>query len=211
MLGFSQLGDNEMAHSLTQADYEIPSELLALRPPVTHEQFEELCRDYDELRLELTSTGELIVMSGTGFHTGVRNANLTYELIAWTRNDGRGICADSSTIFALPNGARRSPDASWVKREKWDRLTEQQKERFAPFCPDFVVELRSPTDRLTTLHAKMVEYLENGAFLGWLLDPFERRVYIYRPDHEVVILENPEMVSGDPLLPGFKLNVMELW
>jgi Uma2 family endonuclease len=178
---------------------------------VTPEQFERLCQEYSELRLELTSTGELIVMPGTGFETGVRNANLTIQLGTWAIKDGSGLCCDSSTIFALPNGARRSPDASWVKREKLHNLSERQKKGFAPICPDFVAELRSESDRLATLHSKMLEYIANGASLGWLIDPLKRRVYIYSPDEEPVILENPEVVSGDPLLPGFELRTAELW
>jgi len=201
-----------MAHNLTQPGEYIPPELLELmHQSVTPKQFERLCRKHRDLRLELTSTGELIVMPGTGAQTGIRNADLTYQLMAWTKKDGSGVCFDSSTIFVLPNGARRSPDGAWVKREKWDRLTERQKERFAPFCPDFVVELRSPTDRLVKLRDKLVEYMENGASLGWLIDPLEFRVYVYQPNHEVVIVENPDAVSGDPLLPDFKLNVMDLW
>jgi Uma2 family endonuclease len=201
-----------MAHNLTQADELIPRELMELtHQSVTPEQFEQLCIEYDELRLELTSTGELIVMPGTGGQTGARNAILTYQLGAWTKKDGSGICFDSSTMFALPNGARRSPDGSWVNREKWDSLTERQQESFAPICPDFVIELRSPSDRLSQVRAKMVEYMENGSLLGWLIDPFEFRVYVYRPDYDVIILENPETVSGEPLLPGFTLNLTELW
>jgi Uma2 family endonuclease len=150
-------------------------------------------------------------MSGTGGQTGRRNSNLTRQLDVWTETDGTGVCFDSSTIFALPNQARRSPDASWVKRERWDSLTERQQETFPPICPDFVVELRSPTDRLSTVCDKMLEYLENGALLGWLIDLFEFRVYVYRRDHELVILENPDTVSADPLLPGFTLNIMKLW
>lgn len=125
--------------------------------------------------------------------------------------DGSGVCCDSSTIFALPNGARRSPDASWVKREKVDSLSERQKKGFAPICPDFVIELRSESDRLTTLHSKMLEYIDNGATLGWLIDPLKRRVYVYRSDEELNILESPEFVYGDPLLPGFRLKMDELW
>ena len=201
-----------MAHNLTQAEEYIPSELIELTHQlVTPEQFEELCIKYNELRLELTSTGELIVMPGTGSKTGDRNAELTSQLRVWTKKDRTGVSFDSSTIFALPNGARRSPDSSWVRREKWDILTERQQESFAPICPDFVVELRSPSDRLSQVRAKMVEYMENGASLGWLIDPFEFRVYVYKPDREVVILESPETVSGDPLLPGFNLDLMELW
>jgi Uma2 family endonuclease len=201
-----------MRSDLTTPDDHIPRELIELtHQSVTLEQFEQLCSKYTDLRLELTSTGELIVMSGTGGQTGMRNADLTYQLRAWTKKDGTGVCFDSSTMFALPNQARRSPDASWVKRDRWDSLTERQKNSFVPICPDFVVELRSPSDRLPTVCDKILEYLENGALLGWLIDPFEFRVYVFRPGHELVILENPDTVSADPLLPGFKLNVMELW
>jgi Uma2 family endonuclease len=200
-----------MARNLTQPDAHIPPDLIGLTQSVTPEQFERLCQEYSDLRLELTSTGELIVMPGTGFQTGRRNSNLTYQLTAWAIKDGSGLCCDSSTIFALPNGARRSPDASWVKLEKLDNLSERQKEGFAPICPDFVVELRSPSDRLATLHDKMLEYIANGAALGWLIDPFARRVYVYRPDEELVILENPDVVHGDPVLPGFKLKMEDLW
>jgi len=200
-----------MARNLTQPDAHIPPDLIGLTQSVTPEQFERLCQEYRDLRLELTSTGELIVMPGTGALTGMRNSDLTYQLMAWTKNDGSGVCFDSSTIFALPNNARRSPDASWVKRERWDSLSERQQKGFAPICPDFVAELRSESDRLTSLQSKMLEYIGNGASLGWLIDPFKRRVYVYRPDEELVILESPEIVSGDPLLPGFKLKMDELW
>jgi Uma2 family endonuclease len=200
-----------MAHNLTQPDALIPPDLTGLTNTVTPEQFERLCRKYSELRLELTSTGELIVMPGTGFETGVRNANLTRQLDTWATKDGNGLCCDSSTIFALPNGARRSPDASWVKREKVNSLSERQKKSFAPICPDFVAELRSESDRFATLHSKMLEYIANGALLGWLIDPQKRRVYVYKPDEELVVLEAPEIVSGDPVLPGFELKMERLW
>ena len=203
-----------MARNLTQIqdDAYIPPELIGLTHRiVTPEQFEELCAEYDDWRLELTSTGELIVMPGTGSQTGRRNSNLTYQLEAWAQNSVTGVCFDSSTIFALPNNARRSPDASWIRRERWDRLSESLQEGFAPICPDFVVELRSKSDRLPFLLNKMSEYIANGASLGWLIDPFKRRVYVYRPDDEVVILDDPEAISGDPLLPGFKLDLTKLW
>ena len=201
-----------MAHNLTQAEEYIPSDLIELTHQlVTPEQFEELCSKYSDLRLELTSTGELIVMPPTASETGAHNASLTYQLMAWTKKDGSGICFDSSTGFTLPNGAIRSPDASWIKCEKWELLTKEERKGFGPFCPEFVVELRSASDRLTQLRAKMEEYIENGASLGWLIDPFERRIHVYRPNQEIVILENPETVSGDPLLPGFTLNMTELW
>ena len=201
-----------MAHNLTETDEYIPAELIELTHKlVTPEQFEQLCIEYSELRLELTSTGELIVTPPTGSETGRSNSNLTYQLEAWARTDGTGICFGSSTGFTLPNGAIRSPDVSWAKRDQWELLTNEQKRGFAPLCPDFIIELRSHTDHLIQLRAKMVEYLENGASLGWLIDPFERRVYVYQPAQEVVILENPETVSGDPLLRGFKLDLTEVW
>ena len=201
-----------MTHNLTQLDEYIPSELIDLtHQSVTPRQFERLCAKYSELRLELTSTGELIVMTGTGGETGRRNAHLTYQLMAWTEKDATGVCFDSSTMFALPNNAQRSPDASWIRRERWDSLTQRQRERFVPVCPDFVVELRSPSDRLPLLFNKMSEYIANGASLGWLIDPSTRRVYVYQPDEEVEVLENPESVAAEPLLPGFTLNVTELW
>jgi Uma2 family endonuclease len=202
-----------MAHSLTQSmdDAYIPPELMDVTQRVTPEQFEQLCRKYRKLRLELTSTGELIVMPPTGSETGRLNSNLTYQLEAWSRQDGTGVCFGNTAGFTLPNGAIRSPDASWVRREKWDSLTEQQKKRFGPWCPDFVAELRSPSDRLSELRNKMVEYMETGASLGWLIDPGKRQVYEYRPNEELIVLDNPASISADPLLPGFTLNLTELW
>lgn len=196
--------------SRTRSDAHIPPDLVGLTQ-VTREQFERLCQEYSDLRLELTSTGGLIVMPPVGLQTSRRNSDLTYQLVAWARTEGNGVCFGSSTIFALPNNACRSPDASWVKREKWDHLTKEEKEGFGPFCPDFVAELKSPTDSFTQLCDKMLEYIANGASLGWLIDPLKRRVYVYRPDQELVILENPKIVSGDPLLPGFGLKMDELW
>jgi Uma2 family endonuclease len=201
-----------MVRTLTELDYPIPPELIALtHQSVTPEQFERLCGEYRELRLELTSTGELIVMPPTGAETGRSNSNLTYQLEAWSRQNGTGVCFGNNAGFTLPNGAIRSPDGSWIRRERYDSLTERQKKTFAPICPDFAVELRSASDTLKELYLKMFEYLENGASLGWLIDPFKRKVYIYEPNHEVVVLDNPETVSGDPLLPGFTLNLAELW
>jgi len=201
-----------MARNLTELDEYIPADIARLmQQTVTPEQYEELVYKHDDLWLELTSSGELIVMPPTGLESDTRNFNLIIQLGTWAQTDGSGVGFGASGIFALPNGARRIPDAAWVKREKWNRLTKDQQQRFGPLSPDFVVELRSRTDRLPPLRAKMVEYIENGVSLGWLIDPFERRVYVYRPDHEVVILENPETVSGDPLLPGFKLRLTELW
>jgi Uma2 family endonuclease len=200
-----------MAHNLTQIDDAyIPPELIGAQG-VTPEQFEQLCRKYRKLRLELTSTGELIAMPPTGAETGRLNSNLTGQLEAWFRQSRLGVCFGNTAGFTLPNGAIRSPDASWIKREKWDSLTAQQRKRFAPFSPDFAVELRSPSDTLTELYLKMFEYLENGTSLGWLIDPLKRQVYVYRPGEEVVILDNPETLSADPLLPGYTLDLTVLW
>jgi len=202
-----------MARNLTQLqdDAYVGLDLIDVAQPVTQKQFEQLSRKYRKLRLELTSTGELIVMPPTGSETGRLNFNLTSQLAAWFSQLGAGVCFNSNAGFTLPNGAIRSPDVAWIKSERWDSLTEQQKKKFAPICPDFVVELRSPSDNLTPIYLKMFEYIENGTYLGWLIDPVKRQVYVYRPDHEVVTLNNPETVSADPLLPGFTLNLTELW
>jgi Uma2 family endonuclease len=203
--------NSQIAHNLRQPDDDyIPPELIGVTH-MTPEQFERVCRKNRKLRLELTSAGELIVMPPTSPLTGKRNSNLTRQLDVWAENDGSGVCFGDTAGFTLPNNAIRSPDASWMRREKWDSLSQEQQERFASICPDFVVELRSRTDRLPTLLSKMEEYMENGASLGWLIDPSTRRVYIYRPNEDVVVLENPENVSGEPLLPGFTLNLTKLW
>lgn len=201
----------QVEHNLRQLDDDyVPPELIGVTN-MTHEQFEQVCQQYRKLRLELTSTGELLVMPPTGALTGMRNADLSYQLMSWGKNDRTGICFGNTVGFILPNNAIREPDAAWIRREKWESLSEQQRERFVPFCPDFVVELRSRTDRLPVLLSKMEEYMANGASLGWLIDPSTRRVYVYWPHEEVIVLENPESVSGDPLLPGFVLNLTELW
>jgi Uma2 family endonuclease len=200
-----------MSHNLTQSDAYIPPELIGVGHSVTPEQFERLCRKYRDLRLELTSTGELIVMPPTGSETGRSNSSLTYQLEAWARRDGSGVCFSPNALFALPNNARRSPDACWIRRDRWERLSKREREGFAPICPDFVIELRSRTDRLSPLLDKMEEYIANGAAMGWLIDPLTRRVHIYHPAQEPIILENPEVVLGDPLLRGFRLEMEELW
>jgi Uma2 family endonuclease len=173
--------------------------------------FYEFCMLNKDLHIELTSAGDLIVMSPTGLKTGHRNAKLIIRCGAWAEQDGTGLFFDSSTLFTLPNGAKRSPDFSWVRNERWEQLSEKEREQFATLCPDFVVELRSPSDSLRTLKKKMQEYIENGAQLGWLIDPFEKKVYVYKPQTAVECLDDPETVSGDPLLSGFTLDVQSLW
>jgi Uma2 family endonuclease len=178
---------------------------------LTDERFYQLCRDNEDLRLELTASGELIIMPGTGSLTGRRGARITYQLVRWTDQNGIGVAFDSSTMFTLPNGAKRSPDASWLRLDRWNKLKIEQQEGFAPICPDFVIELRSPSDSMATLQDKMTEYLENGSLLGWLLDPNSKSVYIYRAGQPVERLENPETVSGEPVLPGFVMRTTEIW
>ena len=188
-----------------------PNVRLDVKRVFTGEQFEQLCRDNRDMRLELTAQGMLIIMPPTGSKTGLRNAEINRQLATWAMVDGRGYVFDSSTGFTLPNGARLSPDAAWIKRERWEALSEDEQEGFAPLCPDFVIELRSRTDDLPPLQEKMTEYIDNGAQLAWLIDPLRRRVYVYRPHQPPQLLENSETVAGDPVLRGFVLNVPELW
>ncbi len=174
---------------------------------MTDAEFMDFCAQNPELRIEMTSKGELIVMSPVTGRGGNRNFFLTGRFFGWAEGDNTGVGFDSSTCFTLPNGAKRSPDVSWIRRERWDALTPEEQDEFPPICPDFVVELRSKSDRLKMLEEKMEEYLLNGAGLGWLIDPLQKRVHIYRPGSPVEILNQPQEVSGEPLLKGFVLNL----
>lgn len=178
---------------------------------MTDDQFFEFCQMNRDLRIERSAEGEIIIMPPAGGETGGRNAHLNFFVNQWARQDGRGITFDSSTGFILPNGATLSPDAAWVRRERLVALTPEQKRKFLPLCPDFVIELQSPSDTLTSLKRKMQEYITNGAQLGWLLVPDTKDVYIYRSGYEPEQLTNPQQISGDPLLPGFVLNLAEIW
>jgi Uma2 family endonuclease len=178
---------------------------------ISHEQFLDLALANRDLQLERNATGELIIMPPTGSYTGKRNFDIAGQLWFWNRQTKLGEAFDSSTGFHLPNGSDRSPDAAWVKQEKWDTLSLEQKETFAPICPDFVLELRSKTDSLEKLQSKMREYIENGASLGWLIDQKNQRVEIYRPGKDVEILEHPTSLSGEDVLPGFILDLTEVW
>jgi len=175
------------------------------------QEFFEFCQLNPDLRIERSSKGDISVMAPTGGKAGRRNAKLIARLVVWAEQYATGQVFDSSTVFTLPNSAKRSPDVSWVSNQRWDALTPNQKEQFPPLCPDFVLELRSRTDSLAELEAKMEEYLSNGAQLGWLLDPFERKVHIYRAGTDVEILDDPETVSGESVLEGFVLEVRSLW
>ena len=183
----------------------------ALSSCLNEESFIELCELNPEFRFERTGEGDLVIIAPTGTITGQRGFWLAAMFGRWCEQDGSGVAFDSSTMFELPNGAWRSPDLAWVRRERYEALSPEQQAGFAPICPDFVVELRSHTDRLGPLRAKMREYIANGAQLGWLIDPEEKRVHIYRPDAEVMILDDPRTVSGDPVLPGFVLELSRLW
>ena len=178
---------------------------------MTADEFFEFCQLNRDFRIERTAEGEIIMRSPAGGETGNRNAALTAALFVWAKQHGRGVAFDSSTGFILPNGAMRAPDAAWVDRSRLQQLTSEQKRKFLPLCPDFVIELLSPTDRLQGMQTKMEEYREHGVQLGWLIDPSERQVFIYRPRHEVVLLPNPARIMGDPELAGFTLDLTEIW
>jgi Uma2 family endonuclease len=178
---------------------------------LTDERFSELCRANRDLRLERTAEGELVVMPPAGSESSRRNAHITSQLLVWSDKDGTGVVFDSSGGFRLANGAIRSPDASWVRLGAWNKLTGGQKEKFAPLCPDFVIELRSASDAISDVQAKMQEYLENGTELGWLIDPLEKLVYIYSRGAEVKTLDHPQTITAEPLLKGFVLDLQKIW
>jgi Uma2 family endonuclease len=178
---------------------------------VSHEQFVQLALANRDLQLERTATGELIVMPPTGSDTGKRNFDIAGQLWLWNRETKLGVAFDSSSGFHLPNGSDRSPDAAWIRQDRWDALSIEQQETFAPICPDFVLELRSKNDSIEKLRAKMREYIENGARLGWLIDRKNQQVEIYRPNQDVEVLNHPVSLSGEDVLPGFVLDLTEIW
>ena len=178
---------------------------------LTDEQFFQLCQNNPDLRFERTASGELIIMPPTGSITSDKNSDLNYQLRGWNRQNKLGKCFDSSGGFILPDGAQRSPDASWVKMERLNALTQDEKDRFAPLCPDFVVELMSPSDTLEKTRAKIQEYMDNGASLGWLINRKQQQIELYRPNQEVEILQSPQSLSGEDVLPEFVLDLSEIW
>ncbi|MBE9100396.1 Uma2 family endonuclease [Vacuolonema iberomarrocanum] len=181
-------------------------------PRINHAQFWEICQVNQDLRLELTATGEVIARLPTHSWTGKQNSGLTAQLWNWNERTELGVVFDSSTGFTLSNGAVRSPDAAWISGDRWNRLTEeQQRHEFSPIAPDFVVKLRSNSDDLETLRAKMQEYIENGVKLGWLIAPQQRQVEIYRIGQPAEILQAPIALSGEAVLPGFSLNLVKIW
>ncbi len=174
------------------------------------ESVEEIAAKNPELKLEQNADGEILFMSPTGGERGFRNIRIASQLDPWSERYG-GRAFDSSTLFRLSNGAKRSPDASWISNERWNALSKEDRKKFPPLCPDFLIELRSETDRLDELQAKMNEYLSVGLRLGWLIDPLQKRVHIYRPDMQVAILMMPDFISCEDLLPSFVLNLKSIW
>ena len=182
---------------------------------LSDEQFIELCSDNGDFQFELTAQKELLIMIPPGPKTGRRNVAITVSLGNWASQNGTGVTFSVGTLFHLPNGAKRGPDAAWLRREKWDALTDEEQEKLPVLCPDFVVELMSPSDRrpfrFRLLQTKMEEYIANGVQLAWWIDPFQQSVYIYRPGQSVEYLNNPVTLYGDPILRGFAFHVAELW
>jgi Uma2 family endonuclease len=189
------------------------SVLVHVRPlfEMNDKEFEEFCRLNRDLRIEMTAEGDLIIMPPTGARTGNRNSAINAQLYIWNAQAKNGVVFDSSTLFVLPNGAKRSPDAAWVSKSRLAHFSNEERDKFLPVCPDFVIELRSASDSLAELQAKMREYIENGAQLGWLLDPSTRRVYVYKADGTVDQIDDAETIAGDPLMPGFVLNLRGVW
>jgi Uma2 family endonuclease len=178
---------------------------------VVNDQFFEFCQANKELRIERTAQGDCEIMAPTDGTIGWRNSGLTAQLYNWAEREGSGVVFDSSSGFILPNGAIRSPDVSWVKKSRLATLTPEQKQRFLPLCPDFVIELRSPSDNLIALQDKMQEYIENGASLGWLIDTETRQILVFQAQKKLFSLEKPEVLSANEVLMGFELDMQKIW
>ena len=183
--------------------------ILNLNPitKLTREQFVQLCQANPELPLERNPQGELIIMSPVGGESGQKESDLNFYISLWNRQTRLGVVFSSSTIFSLPNGGDRSPDVAWVSLEKWENLTQKERDGFPPICPDFVIELRSKSDRLAPLQTKMREYLASGLLLGWLINPQQKQVEIYRQNQEVEIVDMPITLSGENILPGLNVTI----
>ena len=178
---------------------------------LTREQFYQLCEENPDLKLERNAQGELIIMPPTGGETGRSNVNLILQVASWNEQNRLGEVFDSSTGFTLPSSSDRSPDVSWVEKSRWDALTKEQKEKFLPLCPDFVIEIMSPSDTLKKVQDKMDEYMKNGCRLSWLINRKKQEVEIYRPGQDVEVLKLPQTLSGENVLPGFVLNMQKIW
>ncbi len=201
-------------HNIIRPASKLPSPMVLHWPTsmrFDNQQFYEFCRANRDLRIERTETGDHEIMAPTGGETGWRNSRLNALLTIWADQNGDGVVFDSSTGFILPNSAIRSPDVSWVKKSRLALLNKKQKQGFLPLCPDFIIELRSPSDSLQILQVKMREYIENGAHLGWLIDPEEKLVYVFMPDQAMLVLDNPEILFGEKVLKAFELKMESLW
>jgi Uma2 family endonuclease len=190
----------------TRATFKIQAER-----PMDDDEYFEFCSQNAELRIERDANGEIVIMPPAGFETGYRNNELSRQLGNWARADGRGVALDSNTEYVLPSGAALSPDASWVLKSRLASFSKEQKRRFLPLCPDFVVELISPTDRLGRVRAKMREWLDNGAQLGWLIDADRRTVHVYRPGRQPEKLVDIHEIAGVGPVKGFRLELGEIW
>jgi len=192
---------------------EVTPMVLKFHPVIsmTDEQLFEFCQLNKDFRIERKANGEIVIMSPTGSETEERNFDLIGQLWCWTKLDGTGVGFGSSGGFTLPSGAVRSPDAAWIKKTDWEAIPAELRKKFAPICPEFVVELRSESDSLKVLQDKMEEYINNGSKLGWLIDRKERIVYIYRPEIAVEKLDNPSKLSGEDILSGFVLDLSSIW
>jgi Uma2 family endonuclease len=186
---------------------------LRFRPetPMSDDELMRFCAANDALRVERDANGEILVVTPAGSKTSRMNSRVTRLLGEWAEQDGRGVAFDSNGGFSLPDGSMRAADAAWVERKKWDALSARDQERFAPLCPDFVIELRSPNDSLTELKAKMEHWIANGARLGWLIDPESKTVYVYRPGEQVDVLVEPSSVQGDGIMAGFEIVMARVW
>ena len=177
----------------------------------TDDQFYDFCRQNRHLRIERNATGDVTIMPPAGWESSRRNADITAQLFAWALEDGSGVAADSSAGYILPNGAVRSPDASWLSNARLASVSAEERQRFPPLCPEFVIELRSPSDRLPAMQTKMLEYRANGTQLGWLMDPVSQAVFVYRAGEDAVRLAAPKHLSGEQVLPGFRLGLQRIW
>lgn len=185
--------------------------MITLKLPLTDEEFMQIASENEEWQFESTKDGKLVIMPPTGGNTGRRNSKIIAQLENWSSANNLGEVFDSSTMFVLPNGARRSPDAAWIRQERWNALSLEQQDKFPPLCPDFVIELRSPSDNIEELQQKMQEYLDNGTVLGWLIDPKTRRIEVYRGGRNKEVLESPSTLSGEDVLPGFVLDLPAIY
>jgi Uma2 family endonuclease len=192
-------------------DVESQAPIILHPPPMTDDEFYDFCQLYPDFRIERTAEGEVVIMPGTGLETSARNNEVARQLGNWARQDGRGRAFDSNAEYMLPSGAAMSPDASWIDNSRLANFTREQKRKFTRICPDFVVELTSPSDRLSRVQKKMAEWIENGAQLGWLLDADNRTAYIYRPGREPEAIDQPERLEGEEPVIGFVLELRSIW